>query len=110
MEEAIATLRTTRPTFYRLLKTGKIRGVKVGRQWRFDPQEIDRFLKGEEPQFQLPGDIKPLIATLQEQLRRFDAPLPPETDPDTARAVNCMITLAVVMRGSDIRTSGGLHG
>ena len=41
MGQAIELLKTTRPTFYRWLRTGKIRGMKVGRQWRFERVEID---------------------------------------------------------------------
>lgn len=46
MDQAIERLKTTRPTFYRWLRSGKLRGMKVGRQWRFYRHEIDRFLKG----------------------------------------------------------------
>ena len=46
MDEAIALLKTTRPTFYRWLRAGKIKGMKVGRQWRFYRSEVDRFMKG----------------------------------------------------------------
>src|SRR3972149_4970277 len=60
MEQAIARLKTTRPTFYRWLRAGKLKGMKVGRQWRFYAGDIDGFLKGEEPQIELPADIGPL--------------------------------------------------
>ena len=35
MNQAIDILKTTRPTFYRWLRAGKIKGMKLGRQWRF---------------------------------------------------------------------------
>ena len=44
MEQAIALLKTSRPTFYRWLRSGKIKGMKVGRQWRFYRDDVERFL------------------------------------------------------------------
>lgn len=64
MEEAIELLKTTRPTFYRWLRSGRIKGMKVGRQWRFYPEDIERFLKGQGPRVDLPLDIAPLNAQL----------------------------------------------
>ena len=43
MEQAIALLNTTRPTFYRWLRAGKIKGMKAGRQWRFYRSDVERF-------------------------------------------------------------------
>src|SRR3954470_4790584 len=65
MDEAIAALATTRPTFYRWLRAGTIAGIKVGRQWRFREADIERFLEGKGPRVDLPGDIAPLIAALE---------------------------------------------
>ena len=42
MAQAIEMLRTTRPTFYRWLRAGKIKGMKVGRQWRFYREDVER--------------------------------------------------------------------
>ena len=44
MPEAIALLKTTRATFYRWLRAGKIKGMKVGRQWRFYRKDVERIL------------------------------------------------------------------
>jgi len=65
MDEAIARLKTTRPTFYRWLKTGKLKGMKVGRQWRFYAKDIEGFLKGESLRWDLPTDIGPLVNALR---------------------------------------------
>src|SRR4051794_2115997 len=54
MDEAIAALATTRPTFYRWLRAGTIAGIKVGRQWRFRASDIERFLEGKGPRIDLP--------------------------------------------------------
>ncbi len=65
MEEAIERLSTSRGTFYRWLRAGRINGFKIGRQWRFEEREIERFLKGAEPSVDLP--VSP--ASLNEALR-----------------------------------------
>lgn len=106
MNEAIKLLNTTRSTFYRWVREGKVKGMKVGRQWRFYREEIERFLKGEEPQIDLPANIDPLIENLRERIKQFegeDTPLPdePKLSP-VVEAVNLMIRLAVMMKASDI--------
>lgn len=65
MEEAIKRLSTSRGTFYRWLRAGRISGFKIGRQWRFEVSEIERFLKGQEPSIDLPVSPDTLIETLQ---------------------------------------------
>lgn len=39
-------LRISRTTMYAYVRGGLIRGIKVGRLWRFDPDDIDRMRKG----------------------------------------------------------------
>ena len=48
MNQAVKLLETTRSTFYRWLRSGKIKGMKVGRQWRFYREDVERFLKGQD--------------------------------------------------------------
>lgn len=43
-EEVLAYLQVNLRTVYRLIKAGKIPAVRVGRQWRFRKQDIDRWL------------------------------------------------------------------
>lgn len=103
MDRAIELLSTTRPTFYRWLRAGKIRGMKLGRQWRFYREDVDRFLKGEEPRIALRADIGPLIQRLQERLVGLGAKDPSPSDAgDAARAARLMIALGAAMRASDI--------
>jgi general secretion pathway protein E len=102
MAQAIEKLRTTRPTFYRWLRSGKVKGMKVGRQWRFRPEDIDRFLHGEEPRIELPVGTGSILAGLEQALTkagvrdRF-----PEGEP-IVRVVNSLILLAMRSRASDI--------
>ena len=68
MDQAIALLKTTRPTFYRWLRAGKIKGMKAGRQWRFYRADVERFIKGQQPRIELVADIQPLIDALAVKL------------------------------------------
>lgn len=103
MDEAIAMLKTTRPTFYRWLRTGKVKGMKVGRQWRFYKSDIERFLRGQEPKIELPTDIGPLLASLTDRLKDAGGEDPSRGDDSPVlRTVAVLISLGVRMRASDI--------
>jgi len=45
IEEVAAYMRVSRFTVYRLAKRRAIPATKVGRQWRFQQEEIQRWLK-----------------------------------------------------------------
>jgi len=103
MNEAIALLATTQPTFYRWLRTGKIKGMKVGRQWRFYRDDIERFLTGEAPPLVLPAAIAPFIESLSERLKAVHAAIPPKEDANEIRHANLlMIALGATTDASDI--------
>ena len=42
-------LKIDRITIYRMLQDGRLKGVKIGAQWRFTRQEVERLLSGEAP-------------------------------------------------------------
>ncbi|MGA7730348.1 MAG: helix-turn-helix domain-containing protein [Chloroflexia bacterium] len=47
VDEVAKVLRVSVFTVRQLLKAGKLRGVKVGRQWRVRQTELDKYLAGE---------------------------------------------------------------
>jgi len=103
MAQAIAVLKTSRPTFYRWLREGRIKGMKLGRQWRFYREDVERFLKGQEPRIELPADLKPLIRSLKKRVEALGAKdVAPEGASDVTHAVSLMIRLAVAMNASDV--------
>jgi excisionase family DNA binding protein len=102
MDQAVALLKTTRSTFYRWLRTGKIRGMKVGRQWRFTREDLERFLKGQGPRIDLPADIGPLVEALQDQVEKFGAVPPARTGEPVVVAVGLAISAAVAAGASDL--------
>ena len=46
-EEAAVYLRLNPQTTYRLLRSGHLPGVKIGRQWRIRKSSLDAYLDGE---------------------------------------------------------------
>lgn len=110
MDDAIAILKTTRPTFYRWLKAGRIKGHKVGRQWRFYPEDVERFLKGQAPRVEVHGEIQPLIDDLRSALAGSNllAAVTEEAD-DVEQAIDLMLAIAVHRRASDIHLHLARH-
>ena len=45
LEEVADYLRVTKKTVYRLLESGRIPAIKVGRQWRFSKSAVDEWLR-----------------------------------------------------------------
>lgn len=107
MAEAIEVLKTSRPTFYRWLRSGKFKGMKVGRQWRFYRRDIESFLKGAGPRIDLPVDIAPLEDELARLLREVGGDIPKKetSDEPVVHAVRLMIALAVQRRASGIHVA-----
>lgn len=46
-----------RITVYRMLQDGRLKGVKIGKQWRFHQSEIERFLGGETAVISMDPDV-----------------------------------------------------
>jgi excisionase family DNA binding protein len=78
MDELLTTrqvldfLKVDRITVYRMLQDGRISGVKVGRQWRFPLQEVERILGGVQPSLEpsqaetMPGFPTHCVQTIQD--------------------------------------------
>ncbi|HUT36947.1 MAG TPA: ATPase, T2SS/T4P/T4SS family [Planctomycetota bacterium] len=103
MRQAIELLKTSRPTFYRWVRQGRIVGTKLGRQWRFRRADVERFLAGQEPRIELRADLSPLIENLRRRVEALGAKdvAPPDAT-DIVHAVSLMIRLGVAMQASDI--------
>jgi excisionase family DNA binding protein len=44
-EEVLAYLNVTPRTIYRLIRTGELPAIRVGRQWRFRRSDLDAFVE-----------------------------------------------------------------
>jgi len=106
MEEAIELLKTSRPTFYRWLKTGKIKGTKVGKKWKFQKEDVERFMKGEAPKINIPVDIKPLLSELEIQLKEMNiTDIAPEEFDELETCVLYIMAISCAKNASDIHIS-----
>jgi len=45
LDEAVEFLGTSRPTFYRWLQEGKVKGARLGRKWSFQRHELEALLQ-----------------------------------------------------------------
>ena len=46
LKEVADILRVTRVTLHKMIAKGEIRGFRIGRAWRFMPEEVDRLIEG----------------------------------------------------------------
>ena len=109
LKSAAAFLKVSKPTFYRWLAQGKIKGFKAGQQWRFYRRDLEQFLQAEEPSALL-ADAEKLRQAVEQGrkargLRPADwAPLEDQSPEESAviQAVNIIIGDAIDARASDI--------
>jgi general secretion pathway protein E len=103
IQEAADYLTTSRPTLYRWLREGKVRGRKVGRQWRFKKDELQHFLEGRGAVVDLPVDPAPFLQALRDQLSN---PSPSDVDP-LKEAFTLMVELLVQRQADSLHL--GVH-
>lgn len=47
VEEAAKYLKVHEQTVYKMVRSGQLPAVKIGREWRIHKETLDKFLKGE---------------------------------------------------------------
>jgi excisionase family DNA binding protein len=93
-------LQVDRTTIYRMLRDGRLSGVKVGHQWRFSNQHIDSLLHGHtlpqheetfaEPQESLPIDCFQLMQDIFTDITEIGAvTIKADGTPLTQTSLNC---------------------
>ena len=103
LNEAVERLKTTRATFYRWLRSGRIRGMKVGRQWRFTREDVERFLRGAQPRIEPPPGLAQLIRDLDRLRRRLGSESCPDFGEDEpAQCVARIVAVGAAAHASDI--------
>ena len=50
-EEVLSYLKTTPRTIYRLIRSGELPAVRIGRQWRFRRTDLDQWVERQRPSF-----------------------------------------------------------
>lgn len=113
MDEAAAVLGISRSTFSRLLAQGRIRGQKVGRQWRFRRSELDKFGKMAHPSAadidvdavtQAADQLSQGLSEDQQVVLSLETEGYPATEEEVAiqRLFAALLSSAVVARASDL--------
>lgn len=66
LDEAVELLGTSRPTFYRWLQEGKVRGARIGRKWSFQRSDLEALLDAPNP------SVQKLRHELQEAIAHYE--------------------------------------
>jgi excisionase family DNA binding protein len=75
VEEVAAQLKVNAKTVYRMLRKGKLCGVKAGRLWRVPEKAFEEFLEGKQEEYDndsLSPEEKALIEESDEAIRKGD--------------------------------------
>jgi len=49
LEEVIAILKVSQRTVYNYIKSGKLKAHKLGKEWRVQHEDLQRFVNGQPP-------------------------------------------------------------
>lgn len=108
IDQAVAMIKTSRPTFYRWLRIGQIKGLRVGRQWRFRRQELERFMTGQHPQVDLPPAAAELTNLLAGKLCELGIEemksdeFATVSSPAVSRLIMLLLRLGTALNASDL--------
>ncbi len=109
LAETLAVLGISKQTLYRMMERGAIKGIKVGRQWRFRQADLDAYLnRGPAAQAVASAPANLLDEELAFVYGQLGRPVPARDDMlDLAEAqivllVNGYIALAIAQSASDI--------
>jgi len=125
LKAAADFLKVSKPTFYRWLAQGKLKGFKAGQQWRFYRRDLERFLETEEPAIIPTGvdDIEQAVAAARkarglppiawnEPGQLLSPPSGAETPEESVipRVASTIIADAIDARASDIHMEVNADG
>lgn len=104
LDEAVKFLGTSKPTLYRLLGQDEIKGLKVGRQWRFRKADLITYMeRGPVAVAAAPKeDLDMELAFFAEQLGQEAADTAADAEAKTVRLADSILTLAIQAQASDI--------
>ncbi|HUU54531.1 MAG TPA: GspE/PulE family protein [Armatimonadota bacterium] len=107
LKAAADFLKVSKPTFYRWLAQGKIKGFKAGTQWRFYRADLENFLHAEEPSaLQIDSDaLRAAVAKARKERKLKPITWPEAETPEESTVIGTVNTLigdAIDARASDI--------
>ncbi|MBN1458042.1 MAG: Flp pilus assembly complex ATPase component TadA [Armatimonadetes bacterium] len=107
LKSAADFLKVSKPTFYRWLAQGKIKGHKAGNQWRFYRHDLEQFLRAEDPSaLQVDADaLRAAMAKARKSKGLKPIEWPEAETPEESTLIGTVLTLihdAIDARASDI--------
>jgi excisionase family DNA binding protein len=107
MDDAAKFLGVSKPTLYRFLSSGELKGIKVGRQWRFRKEDLAAYLGRESGASDASTEeIDEELGFIQGRVNlagQQSAPLESDDSDGKLRALaNDLIKLAILLKASDI--------
>jgi excisionase family DNA binding protein len=104
LDEAVKFLGTSKPTLYRLLGLDEIKGLKVGRQWRFRKADLVAYMERGPVAFTAAPteDLDRELAFFAQQLSEPEADGIADAETKTIRLAHKIIQLALMAKASDI--------
>jgi excisionase family DNA binding protein len=60
-DEVLGYLKTTPRTIYRLIRTGELPAIRIGRQWRFRRSDLDGWLDRQRAGAVAGSELEPVI-------------------------------------------------
>ena len=125
LKAAADFLKVSKPTFYRWLAQGKLKGFKAGQQWRFYRRDLEKFLESDEP-VAMQVDVEHLEEVVRQARKArglapiewnepgqlLAPPAPGETAEESVipRIASTIIADAIDGRASDIHIDGNADG
>ena len=103
--EVQALLGISAPTFYRWLKSGKLRGSRVGRHWRFRRDDIDALLEPTDPTHDVLGEVRQRLLARLPDVAAEELPMQ-TTEQDLARLA---LRAALASRAESVHLEPGEH-
>lgn len=110
MDEAAQFLGVSKPTLYRVLKGGELKGLKVSRQWRFNKWDLVAYTQRSPVAASAPaGALDAELAYFDAELKKLSEDLPAENTEITdegerkvALLIQRITAFAIQLRASDI--------
>jgi len=108
LDDAVQLLGTSRPTLYRWLAQGEIKGLKVGKQWRFRKSDLVSYLERDPLAVAAAPEevVEREIAFLDAELEKLRSPVSAvdesEAEPGMDRLIRRIFQFAVASLASDI--------
>jgi excisionase family DNA binding protein len=104
LDEAVKFLGTSKPTLYRLLGQDEIKGLKVGRQWRFRKADLIAYMeRGPVAVTAAPKeDLDMELAFFAQQLSQEEPDTSGDPETKTIRLAHQIMQVAIGAKASDI--------